>query len=225
MTRPHERMLVGCGIFQKEIARIIQDQHWSVDTVLLDSALHMDFNKLSRGLEAALHKHQDRHPVVFYGCCHPLMDRILKEHGTTRTVGQNCAEMLLGPEVFNRELEGGAYFLFEDWARHWDHVTRETFGDRPDIMREIFHLDRRYVLAITTPCSGDFSADAEKVSEQVGLPLRWMHVSLDHLTSVLRDAWNAAPPAAQPQDQRVPDPSQAPPETPDHGKGDHHPDV
>lgn len=225
MNPRHEHLLIGCGIFQNEIARVIEEQHWSLDTVLLDSALHMDFNKLSRGLEGALHRHETRHPIVFYGCCHPLMDRIMKENRATRTAGQNCAEMLLGSEVFHRELENGAYFLFEDWARHWDHVTRETFGNRPDIMREIFHLDRRYILAVTTPCSGDFSSEAERISSELDLPLRWLRVDLDHLTAVLKEAWQNATRAAASEGDPTDSPDAPPPSAAPSSDGDDRPDA
>lgn len=119
------------------------------------------------------------------------MDRILAEAGTTRTAGQNCVEMLLGHERFVAELSAGAYFLLEDWARRWDHVLTCTLGPNRAIAREIFQGDRRYMLAIRTPCSGDFRLEAEEAAASIGLPLRWTDAGLEHLEKVLVDALNA----------------------------------
>ncbi|MGE5504055.1 MAG: DUF1638 domain-containing protein [Actinomycetota bacterium] len=181
-------LMVGCGIFRKEIAFLIEKNGWHLDTVFLDSALHNNLGKLSKGLEGTLAKRAERHPFVFYGCCHPLIDRMLAKAHTTRTMGQNCVEMLLGRERFDDELEKGAYFLLEDWALRWSRIMREMFGERSDVAGELFRSDRTYILAIRTPCSGDFAAEAAAAAEMVGLPLRWTDVTLEHLEKVLADA-------------------------------------
>lgn len=54
-------------------------------------------------------------------------------------------------------------------------------------MREIFQGTHRYILALRTSCSGDFSAEAQEVARQIGLSLRWTDVALDHLEAVLRE--------------------------------------
>ena len=56
------------------------------------------------------------------------------------------------------------------------------------MIRGIFQGDRRYLLAVRTPCSTDFSREAQAASDLVGLPLRWLDVSLDHLESVVATA-------------------------------------
>lgn len=185
---PQRLLMVGCGILHKEIRWLVRKNGWPLDTVMLGSALHNDFHKLSKGLTATLERYREREPIVFYGCCHPRMDQILESARTFRTTGQNCVEMLLGRELFMQELEQGAYFLLEDWAIHWRHVTRGAFGDNLKVMREVFQLDRQYILALKTPCSDDFTALAETAAGEVDLPLRWMEVGLEHLEAVLREA-------------------------------------
>jgi hypothetical protein len=181
--------LIGCGILAREIRSVIEKNGWPLETVLFDSSLHNDFGSLETSLASTLTAHCRDNAIVFYGCCHPRIDEIVADAAAVRTQGQNCVEMLLGPEVFTRELEAGAYFLFESWARNWTRIIRGSFGTtRPDVIRAIFSEDRRYLLAVRTPCSGDFAAAAEQASMSAGLPLRWMDVSLDHLESTLRDA-------------------------------------
>jgi hypothetical protein len=179
-------LLIGCGILKREVRWLIEKNHWPVDTLFLDSALHTDFDKLSKCLTSALARNRGRNVIVFYGTCHPLMEKILGEAGTFRTPGQNCVEMLLGHARFTEELLKGAFFLFEDWARRWEKITLKTFGNSPNVARAIFQEDRKYFLGIRTPCSGDFKAKADAAGRMMDLPVRWMDVPLDHLEAVLQ---------------------------------------
>ncbi len=185
MTMSPPLLLLGCGILQKEIRFLMKKNGWPLETHFLDSALHIDFDKLSLALTTALDRHEEREIIVFYGACHPQMDKILDSAGTFRTEGQNCVEMLLGPEQFTAELEQGAFFLLEEWAHRWERIVTTTMGTKREVIREMYQGDRNYLLCITTPCSGDFRAKAEEAGRLVGLPLRWMDVSLDHLESVI----------------------------------------
>lgn len=179
-------LLLGCGILHQEVRFLIEKNHWPLDTDFLDSSLHVNFEKLAHELTAGFERHPDREIVVFYGCCHPRMEAMLQAAQTFRTEGQNCVEMLLGQEKFMQELSNGAFFLLEDWAVRWDEAISKTFGDKPEVIREIFQLSSQYVLALRTPCSGDFEQQAGEVSEKVGLPLRWMDVGLEHLEAVMQ---------------------------------------
>jgi hypothetical protein len=186
VTKPP--VLVGCGILSREIEYLIAKNGWTLDCDFLPSSLHMDLNALARELTSGLERNNDRSTIVFYGCCHPLMDHMLSNAKTLRTCGRNCIEILLGTEVYDRELKAGAFFLLDDWAWKWDDIMTSTFGHNRAILAEIMQLDRKYLLAVRTPCSRDFSEPAEIASRQTGLPLRWLDVGLDHLESVLVEA-------------------------------------
>jgi len=189
MTNEGRMLLLGCGVLQTEIRFLIEKNAWPLDTYFLDSALHCEFDRLSASLTAALDEHRGRKIIVFYGCCHPLMDQMLAQAGAIRTEGQNCIDMLLGNARFSQELENGAFFLLEEWARRWEYIVTKTFGTtNVEIIREIFGEDRKYLLGVRTPCSGDFTAVAEKAGEFVDLPLRWTDVTLDNLEAVLQQA-------------------------------------
>lgn len=185
--------LVGCGILRKEVEFLIARNGWAVETRFLDSALHNYFNRLYSQLDGALDgiEADHRDSIVFYGSCHPRMDGILEKHHTVRTRGQNCIVMLLGYEQFMEELGKGAYFLLEDWALTWEPMITQAFGSRPEVVREIFHSSHKYMVAIRTPCSSDFTAAAEAAARFVDLPLMWMDASLDHLEAVLAEAIRA----------------------------------
>lgn len=183
-------VMVGCGILRKEVDYLIAKHGWQVETQYLDSALHNYLGRLHEQLNAALSADQNagRETVVFYGCCHPQMDGILDQHHTLRTQGQNCIVMLLGYEKFMAELAKGAYFLLEDWALTWQPMITEAFGNKLSVVREIFHSSHKFIIAIRTPCSGDFQAAAESAAAFVDLPLVWLDADLGHLEAVLAEA-------------------------------------
>jgi len=182
-------LLLGCGVLRREIRFLIEKNAWPLDTYFLDSALHCELDKLSASLTAALERHRGRDIIVFYGCCHPLMEQMLALAGASRTEGQNCADMLLGNARFSEELANGAFFLLEEWARRWRYIVTRSFGTANiEIVREIFQGDRKYLLCVRTPCSGDFAAEAERAGELVGLPIRWADTTLDNLEAVLQQA-------------------------------------
>lgn len=179
-------LLLGCGILRNEVEFLIRKNGWTLDTEWLDSSLHVNFEKLAHALQTGILRNRGRELVVFYGCCHPRMEKILETAQTFRTEGQNCVEMLLGREKFMQELTDGAFFLLEDWALRWDEAIGKTFGSNPEVVREIFQLSNKSLLCLRTPCSGDFTRAAEEVGEKIGLPLRWMDVGLEHLEEVLK---------------------------------------
>lgn len=132
-------LLLGCGILKKEISYIIQKNEWPVDTCFLDSALHIDLEALKYNLRKNLTQNKNSNIIVFYGECHPLIHKILKEANVYRTQGQNCIEMLIGNSLFIEELGKGAYFLLEDWVNNWKTVIDKTFGNN-EILYDINSL-------------------------------------------------------------------------------------
>ena len=178
-------MIIGCGILRKEIQYLIDKNGWQPETVFLPSGIHVDFDKLERALSEVLRRHGEEQAFVFYGACHPLMDQILAAADVVRTPGQNCVDIYLGHDMFCRELEQGAFFLFEEWAVNWRKVVGDVMPGDPEIMRSIFRTAHKYLLAIRTPCSGDFSAEAEAVSFMTALELRWVDVAMEHLEANL----------------------------------------
>jgi hypothetical protein len=183
-------LLIGCGILYKEIRLLIDKNRWPVDTCFLDSALHVNFEKLADRLSGALARHGDRNCIVFYGGCHPLMEGLLERGAAIRTDGQNCVDILLGNALFSAELQKGAFFLMEDWARRWKHITRIAMGRNLSLIRDIYHAAHTYLLCLRTPCSGDFRAAAEEAGRMIGLPVRWLDVGLENLESVLGETIN-----------------------------------
>ena len=179
------KAIIGCGILKKEIQYLIEKNGWALETAFLPSGLHVDFDRLENSLVKCLQLHQTQPVAVFYGACHPRMDQLLDAAQVIRTPGQNCVDIYLGHEMFCRELEQGAFFLFEDWALHWQEIVGAVMPGDPEIMRSIFRSAHKYLLAIRTPCSGDFSVEAQVVSDLTSLELRWVDAGLEHLKANL----------------------------------------
>lgn len=188
MTAPPRRLLLGCGILRREVEFLMAQRGWDLDTHFLPSSLHNYLVRLGTQLDRSLQEASERDVVVLYGACHPRMEAILQDHHTHRTAGQNCVVQLLGDDLFMEELSQGAYFLLEAWARTWEPMIRAAFGPNPQVIREIFHSSHKYMLALRTPCSGDFTAAAEAAARFVDLPLQWREVSLDRLEAILEEA-------------------------------------
>jgi hypothetical protein len=182
-----KRLLVGCGIFKAEIEFLRAKNHWPFDTDFLPPSLHIDFKALQTQLCAALDCHLQRECVVFYGACHPLMEQLLDKYHIIRSEGQNCIAMLLGQERFMAELEQGAFFLLDDWVQNWDAVILKTFGNHPQVTKEIFQQQHRYLLCVNTPCSKDFMIQAQAIGQNLGLPVKSITVSLDFLETTLEN--------------------------------------
>ncbi len=179
--------LLACGIFSREIRWLVRKNGWPVDVTFVDSSLHVDLERLEEGLATALSRCSGERVAAFYGACHPRIDRILSARAAFRTPVENCAEALLGRETYLRELAGGAFFLFEEWARRSRRVILAAFGGVEAVAREVFQAEHRYLLCVRTPCSLDFTDEARETGLMVGLPLRFMDVPLDHLEAVLLD--------------------------------------
>jgi hypothetical protein len=189
--------IIGCGILKKEIEFLVEKNGWNRTLTPLPSGLHVDFGKLRASLEKCLQLHAGEPAIVFYGACHPLMDKILDTAHLIRTPGQNCVDIYLGHDMFSRELEQGAFFLFEDWALHWNEIVGVVMPGDPEIMRSIFRTGHKYLLAIRTPCSADFSAAAEAVSSMTSLELRWIDAGLEHLEANLAETFLRAEAGSQ----------------------------
>lgn len=186
--KPKSIPLIGCGILKNEISYLIEKNQWDVDPHYLCSSLHVDFTKLENALVSALKYYGDDPKLVFYGNCHPHINSFTDQGNAVRTMGQNCVDILLGHESFNHYLSSGAFFLLEDWAEHWEKVMFKAFGNNPDIISEILSSEHSYLLGLRTPCSRDFTREAEHISKTINLPLKWLDVSLDHLEKALEIA-------------------------------------
>jgi hypothetical protein len=191
--------VVACGALRPEIEHLAARNGWDLEGTYLAPSLHVALPSLARAVSGALAPHRGHGAVVGYGRCHPAMDQLVAAAGAVRVAGQSCLEMLLGRERYEAELLEGAYFLLECWAGDFMGNLCQTFGADWEMAREIFLGHCRVLVAVRTPCSGNFHEAAEEAARAAGLPLRWLDADLDHLEQVLREAMARREPAAPPR--------------------------
>ena len=138
------KLLVSCGILKKEIESLISKNNWPINTVFLDSSLHVEPDRLLSSLIIVLSRHRERKVSVIFGACHPMLDDVLAMLGIKRMQAQNCIGMLIGKKIFEEQLSDGAFFLLEDWARKWVRILEKTFGDSPEMIKQVFQQGHKY---------------------------------------------------------------------------------
>ena len=184
MTASEPIHIMCCDVLKKELDYLIEKNRWNIEAAFLDSNLHVSLDRLENALVHVMNRPMPP-TCLIYGTCHPRIDKICADYHAVRTPVQNCIEMLLGKPAFTRQLESGAFFLLEQWAFHWNTMTRDVFMGPPHARYEILKEEHDYILCLRTPCSTDFDKEAAAVSEQTGLPLQWKDVSLSHMEEVL----------------------------------------
>lgn len=184
VTAPGPPLVIGCGVLGRELRWLAAQRGWALELKLLDPMLHIEPPRLAREVCHELELARGRDVSLFYGACHPSMDRWAARHAAPRAAGACCFEMLLGPARYAHELERGSFFLVEALLPRWRQALELTFGARPWLVKEVFKSHQQ-LLALRTPCSQDYRAEAEAAAASVGLPLEWADVELGHLEAVL----------------------------------------
>lgn len=187
------RRLLACAVLEREVRTVLADADLDLEPRFLDPALHEATDRLPAAVAEALD-----HPgaVVCCGLCHPALERTVKAGGGVRTCALNCLELLLGRERYRAEAAAGTYFLPEAWARDWLTYARRVFGPGDRALRALMRSECTSLLALRTPCSGEFEAEARAVAEFTGLPLRWADADLVPLREALEQAAGRAAAAA-----------------------------
>jgi hypothetical protein len=179
--------VVCCGTLEREVRLLAARNTWPVVLRFVDDSLHGDPDTLAVVLSYELAQ-AGRGAVVVYGRCHPDMDALVGRAGAQRLPFCNCIEMLLGTELYERELAAGTYFLLESWARRWGAHASATLGADPAAAGAVLRSELRCLLCLQTCCSVDFAQAADWVSRRTGLPLRSLRVRLANLETALAAA-------------------------------------
>lgn len=66
-------------------------------------------------------------------------------------------------------------------------LTCGVIDDNQPAICDIFHSSHKEMIDIRTPCSGAFTAVAEKAAAFVDLPLRWMDADLVQFEAILAE--------------------------------------
>jgi hypothetical protein len=182
-------VLISCGIFEEELRYLLRERGLEGDVVLLDAALHVNFDRLETQLKEALEQYRTSGAElkVLYGRCHPRIMEILAPYGARKLAASNCLEAMIGAEEMKRlNREGTAFFLSAGWVAHWERMFetgKEDFG----FDFTTFFTSYKRIIVLDT---GVLPLDEEKVqrfSNFTGLPVERKKISLDPLLHLIQN--------------------------------------
>ncbi|MEJ2684793.1 MAG: DUF1638 domain-containing protein [Candidatus Sulfobium sp.] len=180
-------IIIGCGIFRKEIEFLIKEKGLSEDVIFLDAALHVNFDKLKVRLTDALEECREKggRVKILYGHCHPEMNEILGRYGAKRIEAGNCLEAIAGAEEIARlDKEAKTFFLTSGWVNNWEAMFRLGEEDFNFDFRRMFSSYKRIVVFDISGIPVD-EEKVRKLSDYARLPVERRSITLDNFLQIL----------------------------------------
>ena len=167
--------------------RIIAARGWQADLFGIPATYHMRPAMIVAAVEEQLERIRGHYNkvIVVYGDCGTAgaLDDVLGRHGAERPSGNHCYEIYCGCG-FGSLLERypASYFLTDYLVRAWeDVVVREMGLDREPALEETLFggfTSMTYLRQSTDP---ELLARAQRIAEDLGLPLNVEYVGLGEL--------------------------------------------
>lgn len=186
--KEQDTIFISCGIFKEELKLLAEDGSFGGRVVLLDAALHVNFDKLKASLVEALDKinAEGASIKVLYGHCHPEITEILDRYGAKKIAAGNCLEAMVGPEEVKRlNEEATSFFLSAGWVNNWEKMFEMGREDFNFDFKTMFNNYKRIIVFDT----GVIPIDKEKVekfSKFTGLPVERKAITLDRLLGLIK---------------------------------------
>lgn len=182
-----DTLILSCGIFQKELMKIMEYNDWKFDLVFLNPLFHLDPKRLNDELNNKLAGKYDR-KIVVYGRCSPEIDKICSKHSAERIRGEHCAEILLGERFWElmRE-EPGTYYLTPMLCKNFKRmVIKGTFIDDYPRLKNLYFHNYKKVVYIDTGID-DLDKKAVNIADYLGLELIIERSGVKNLEKRLRE--------------------------------------
>lgn len=184
---PGESLLVSCGIFRQELARLGPAVTGPMRPVFLDSILHMRPARLDAIL-MGLAGNEKRRMLLIYGDCCPHMEELAARPTIRKVRGLNCCDILLGHDVYRQLRREGAFFFLPEWTTRWEEIFQTELGlkDQP-LAREFMHeMHKRLVYLDTGLAEAPRKALAD-IEAFFDMPVEIRPVGLEHLATGVLD--------------------------------------
>lgn len=182
-----QAIFISCGIFRDELQYLLKEKLLDAKVVFLDSALHVNFDRLKEKLVAALEENKSRAGMkVLYGYCHPEIMDILDRYGAKKLDAPNCLAAMAGAgQIAQIDREGKAFYLTTGWANNWETIFATGRRDFNLDFKNLFSGYRRIVVLENgvTPVNEE---NVRKLSEFAGLPVERKKITLDHFLELIR---------------------------------------
>ncbi len=150
-----ELCIVACGVFQPELEQVLEQISEElifgkdIKITYLPPALHVDYNKLRKGITDALDDvTQEKIVLLFGSMCHPELDEFTKQYHVVRLLQGNCIELILDNKR-KEEIEKSArvFYLTPGWLRNWQDIFKQGQGwDEIDARQNFGFYDKILLL-------------------------------------------------------------------------------
>jgi hypothetical protein len=180
---------IACSVLRPELEALQARGLLDFPIRYLSSRLHMIPGELHRRMAALLEKELEkgRRVLLLYGNCHPYMGELEARPGVVRVPGVNCANILIGRDLYKRLVKENVYFLFFEWIHRWREILVKFPGCDEKTTRDLMREHSRLVYLDT----GLYPVPEESLnqcSRYFDLPFQVLPVSIDHLPHVIREA-------------------------------------
>ncbi len=178
-----------CSVLRREMEEVLKRDYPDARPVFLDSMLHMHPERLHRVMEEALAGLSGHAGLLVYGDCHPYMKDLEKRPLLWRTDGINCADLLLGRELYKRYQKEGAFLFLPEWTKRWREIFQQELGfTDSSLARDFMQENRKNLIYLDTGLLPVPERTLREIAEHFEMPVRVLRVSLDQLRSTVRSA-------------------------------------
>jgi len=192
MSQGQDVVCIACTAYRPELEWLAAQgwPRWPVRYI--DSALHMYPGRLSAAIDDAVAEERaaGRRVLVLFGDCGgEVRCRSLDQVEHARC--ENCAQALVGADVYQRLIGERACCLFHEWAVRWREVLGNIPGLGPELTAELVRESHRKLVYLNTgvaPVPHEHLADC---SAYFGLPVEVLDVSLDSMRLLLEQTERA----------------------------------
>ena len=194
-------ILICCGIFRREIEKLLIEKKLEVKTYFLDASLHVVYVELEKEIIASLEKTKDlsqRGIVVIYGdMCHPRIKKIVKQYSNVVKVDAlNCIDCLLGghKKLLEEDPKCSHFYLSPGWMpsnlkknKHF----KEIFDWNLNGIKEQFEHLTGLIILDSLDNLDYYKRDIEEFSYHTGLQVKSIKtVGVNGLKAVIDEAIN-----------------------------------
>jgi hypothetical protein len=172
-----DTVFIACAALGKELRELIRKHGWNVELRVINSRLHMVPSRIGPAVDALLTETAGRYDnqIVVYGHCGADdLDEILARHGAVRTLGPHCYEMFGGEGLVDALTEQPGTFMLTDFlVKSWNKlVVKGLKLDQHPELAGLFFANYTQVLYLVQEHEDDLVAEARRIADSIGLPLR-----------------------------------------------------
>ena len=187
---PTKMICLACGVFRHELDALQAQGDIDFPIQYLDSVLHIYPKQLRNRLDSIITDHRETgcKILLLYGECHAYMCDQESLPGVYRVRGRNCAEILLGPDLYRTLQKEGAFIFLPEWTIRWREIFHKELGLDGETEQDFMKEMRTKLTYIDTGVIPVPTEHLQAASSAMGLPWEVIRVGPDRLLAAIREA-------------------------------------